>query len=561
MFTLLKSKVYLFEGKNNSLKELFLAKLLQNFDQVIYVTCNRSASNSIQRLIEIDISANSIAKSYHFIDCISNSIGLKQKETAENITYCNQSLNDISLTISKILDKKAPAKKSVLVLDNLTIFYLYHQDAFQQFMHTLTGRLREWGGSTVYLLDPEALEEHTTKSVETLVDEVVKLYLEEAKLVISHSLEKTSIPITELAPRRQLPKPVSIMPPDFFTKSTPVREHRNEMGRQINLFWTQLANFASLLIDQNLPLYIYSTNKQYSRQWHLSIMEKKGIAGKGWKVKGFDVAAIAENFAAKGPVLFGESDLQLNLEKSSKDRLLVEEHNCLDCWQLTDNINSMICWAAAGMAAGAVEAISGVNVESIETTCKANGNSHCEFTIGDFSESNIIEYYNTSVRRFKVNDAVNSLSKIVESFLVKGEPPVQRNQLGVSHDFIGLQLRTSLPCIGNENYSKWLFEGAKLVSQKIYTHLADAGVKSPIEVLLKFIDQSKVGKVTHTKAYDKITVEGSAESFGLSATKPSCNFLRGYLSGMMEEHTGKPIEYIETTCIATKEQHCTFEKI
>jgi len=290
-------------------------------------------------------------------------------------------------------------------------------------------------------------------------------------------------------------------------------------------------------------------------------MEKSRVLGKGWKaVGGFDVEAVNQYFTGKGARLLGECILKFNLEKSSKDQLFFEEYECLDCWQIP-NINSMICYTASGIAAGGVEALTGRHVESIETACKANGAAYCEFTIGDLAQSHVIEYYNLHVRRIKVKDALDALSRIIDTYHKEGRLPEEREQLGADHDFIGLQLRTSLPSANDERFAVNLFEGAKIVSKRIHSHLTDTGEKSPIEVMLGFVDASKAGRISYNSDLKKIRVEGSAESFGLSTGKPSCRFMRGYLTGMMEANLNKPVEYVETKCLAAKDEFCEFERI
>ena len=564
MIVLKRSKVYLFEGDPRSKKDFYLARLLHTSSfSVLYVTCSRTVSNLIQRLIELGLSAEEIHRRFSFIDAVSKHIGVKLEAAVDSVDYCDIGLNDLSLSISGWLDKLAAEKRdAVVVFDNLSTIYAFHQEAVKQFVHRLSGRVREYGFALVYLLELGAQEQVFERFVGGLADVIVRFELEADRLAASYDSERDLIPLVELSPPQYLPKVAYSIPPTLITgESLRIREGRLGLGREINLFWTQLANFASLLIDRNLSLYLYSFAKECSRGWHSSVMEKQGIQGKGWKaVGGFDIDAISRYCTGQGARLLGESVLKLNLEKSSKDQLIYEEYQCLDCWQIA-NINSMICNTASGMAAGGVEAITGRNVESIETACKANGAAYCEFTIGDMAQSEVIEYYNLHVRRIKVGDALDALSRIIDAYHREGRLPEEREQLGANHDFIGLQLRTSLPSASDESFAANLFEGAKIVSKRIYSHLKDTGEESPIEVMVGFVDKSKVGKTSHDNDLKKIRVEGNAESFGLSTGKHSCHFMRGYLTGMMEADLNKPVEYIETKCLAAKDEFCEFERI
>ena len=564
MIELKKRKVHLFEGDPRSKKDLYLARLLHSSDfSALFATCNRTASNLIQRLIELGLSAEEIHRRFRFIDAVSKQIGVKPEAAVDSVEYCEIGLNDLSLSISIGLDKLAAQKRDVvLVLDNLSTLYAFHREAAKQFAHMLSGRARERGAALVYLLELGAQEEEFERFIEGLADVIVRFELEADRLVALYDSEKDQVPLNQLSPPQHLPKVACSTPPEFFIgESLGIRESRSGLGREINLFWTQLVNLASLLIDHNLPLHLYAFAKECSRGWHSSKMTKSGILGKGWKAAGgFDIDAVSQYVTGKGAQLLGESILKFNPEKSSKDQLFFLESQCLDCWQIA-NINSMICYTASGIAAGGVEAFTGRQVESIETACKANGAAYCEFTIGDMAQSDLIEHYNLHVRRVRVKDALDALSRIIDAYHREGRLPEEREQLGPNHDFIGLQLRTSLPCASDETCAANLFEGAKIVSQRIYSHLTDIGEQSPIEVMLGFVDKSKVGKISHNSDLKKIIVEGNAEGFGLNTGKPSCQFMRGYLTGMMEASLNKSIEYIEKRCLAAKDEICEFERI
>lgn len=564
MIELRKSKVYLFEGEPRSKKDLYIAKLLQDSDfSVLFATCNRTVSNLVQRLIELGLGSEEIYRRFRFIDAVSNHIGVTPEAAVDSVDYCGMALMDLSVSIGRGLDKLAAQKRDVVVVfDNLSTLYAFHREAAKEFIYMISGRARERGVAFLYLLELGAQEEEFERFAEGLADVIVRFELEADKLVASYDSERDPIPLMELSPPQHLPKVACSTPPTFFAEeSLRIREGRLGFGREINLFWTQLANLASLFIDRNLPLNLYAFAKECSRGWHSLAMEKSGILGKGWKATGgFDTDAISRYVTGKGARLLGESVLRFNPEKSSKDQLFFEESECLDCWQIS-NVNSMICYTASGMATGAVEALTGRHVESIETTCKANGAAYCEFTIGDMSQSDLIEHYNLHVRRIRVRDALEALSRIIDTYHREDKLPEARAQMGASHDFIGLQLRTSLPCLGDESCAANLFQGTKIISRRIYSHLRDIGEQSPIEVMLGFVDKSKAGKTSHNRDLKKIIVEGGAESFGLSAGRPSCHFMRGYLTGMMEASLDKPVEYVETSCLAANDEVCEFERI
>ena len=244
------AKVYLFEGDPRSRKDLYLAKLLRTSDfSILYVSCSRTVSNLIQRLIELGLSAEEIHRRFSFIDAVSKHIGVKPEAAVDNVEYCDIGLNDLSLSISGWLDRRATQKRdAVVVFDNLSTIYAFHREAVKQFVHKISGRTREYGVALVYLLELGAQEEEFERFVGGLADMIVRFELEADRLAALYDSEKDLIPLIELSPPQNLPTVAYSIPPTFFIgDSLRIREGRLDLGREINLLWTQLTNFATLL--------------------------------------------------------------------------------------------------------------------------------------------------------------------------------------------------------------------------------------------------------------------------------------------------------------------------
>lgn len=115
----------------------------------------------------IDLSGENIA----FIDCYSSTIGLFSGEMGVIRIAGPQCLEDISFAINEIMSR-TPGKKIRTVFHSLSTFLLFNpRSSVLKFLQVITGRLRNAGATSMFLVEDNAHDKQLISTVERLMDE------------------------------------------------------------------------------------------------------------------------------------------------------------------------------------------------------------------------------------------------------------------------------------------------------------------------------------------------------------------------------------------------------
>ncbi len=112
-----------------------------------------------------------------FIDCITPVSTAGSMQRIGNCVFCQpQSLTSISIALTTALQNLPKDNEKVLILDTLSTMMLYNESkTVTIFVHSLTGKLREWGVKSVILTLEEETDKKVISQIGTFVDEVLEV--------------------------------------------------------------------------------------------------------------------------------------------------------------------------------------------------------------------------------------------------------------------------------------------------------------------------------------------------------------------------------------------------
>ncbi len=143
-------------------------------DENSYIICgNSSPADILSKAGNMGIDLGNVK----FIDCYSSTLGNSNPLNTEKITVVSgpSALNDISLALNDAM-KESEGKRMRVVFDTLSTFVLYNsKDSIKKFLSVVSGRLKNAGATTVYLVDEGVHDKQLISLIEHGMDDSYSL--------------------------------------------------------------------------------------------------------------------------------------------------------------------------------------------------------------------------------------------------------------------------------------------------------------------------------------------------------------------------------------------------
>lgn len=137
-------------------------------EHVLFLTSDTTPVSIREKAASVDIE---LGGEITFIDCYSTTIGAPSKEQNVVGVAGPQSLEDLSFAISDIINKTA-GKKLRVVFSSLSTLLLYNpRDSMLKFLQVVSGRLRNAGATTLFLVEEGVHDKPVLSMVEHIMDE------------------------------------------------------------------------------------------------------------------------------------------------------------------------------------------------------------------------------------------------------------------------------------------------------------------------------------------------------------------------------------------------------
>ncbi|MBU5557894.1 MAG: V4R domain-containing protein [Candidatus Aenigmatarchaeota archaeon] len=221
------------------------------------------------------------------------------------------------------------------------------------------------------------------------------------------------------------------------------------------------------------------------------------------------------------------------------------------------NIGKRICFYEGATIAGTTETALGRPVNVFETKCVAAGDPDCEFCA---------EVDSPFPREFQLltNDDLKKIRKtIIESMLSK-KRPVIRSQLGdYTHlaQFQVLYLGIVLSSPGAHTMLYWV---GKNTGTEIANRVRERTMTGQLNAFADFVKHVRIGLLNWERDGNKLSFEVKESAFSTGAAnfhKRICSYLAGLIAGFLGTSWNKPVNVVETQCIANGDKVCRFETV
>ena len=135
---------------------------------MLFLTSDSSPATIKEKASSIDLV---LPEETNFIDCYSSTISSGAKDSAAINVSGPQALEDISFAISDVINKNA-GKKMRVVVGSLSTLLLYNpKDSMLKFLQLISGRLRNAGATTLFLIEEGVHDKQLLSMVEHVMDE------------------------------------------------------------------------------------------------------------------------------------------------------------------------------------------------------------------------------------------------------------------------------------------------------------------------------------------------------------------------------------------------------
>jgi len=167
---ILESKVacIILPGNNFNKELLKIVEKIKN-KKVVYVTLNKGVDVVIESLKKNKINT----KNFFFVDCVSKTI--IQPKPMKNCQFISSpnALTELSLAIDKCINSGF----SVILIDSLSTFMVYHQpNIIIHFFHNLSNKIRnEEEENLILTISNKDKDSEVFKKMEIIVDKIMEI--------------------------------------------------------------------------------------------------------------------------------------------------------------------------------------------------------------------------------------------------------------------------------------------------------------------------------------------------------------------------------------------------
>jgi len=221
------------------------------------------------------------------------------------------------------------------------------------------------------------------------------------------------------------------------------------------------------------------------------------------------------------------------------------------------NIGKRVCFYEGAAIAGTTETALGRPVNVFETKCVANGDPDCEF---------IAEVDSPFPREFcLLNDGdFRKIRKSIIDNMLSTKRAIIRNQLGdYTHlaQFQVLYLGIFLSSPGSHTMLYWV---GKNTGNEIAAKVRERTMSAQLKAMSDFLARLKIGVLTWERDGNKLIFEVKESAFSTGAAnfhKRICSYLAGFIAGFLGTSWKKPVNVVETECLANGDKTCRFETV
>jgi predicted hydrocarbon binding protein/KaiC/GvpD/RAD55 family RecA-like ATPase len=553
-------------GKSTFCKETVQYYLKNRTGLVMYFTTESRPDEIIESLLAGGIKASQLER-IRIVDAYSETLA-NLPETKYKVAVDGADCTDLTglgAKISKFADL-VNITDSLLVFDSLSAPYIFNGEKIIKFLRMNFTRFALKGNRVLACISEGIGKSEDLAAMWSISNGVIRIEPQIQKRILKvtkfpnmkpteldYVLKGSVEPVTY-----NLQNPFMAQWFSNFKNMQTGNRARQLVPDRVNLIWQQLALWGGMLWDKRFPTMMYN----YGRDLYYQATKEMipAVVQQNPQIKGKkDLIDLVNALmpTLKGTIArLGGGEIYMDEQKTNNDEIHLGWNESDICFSFP-NVNGAICYLYSGAIAGTIQASTDYleqkrSWEAVEYMCLGLGDSTCRARAVQAGSDSFTTYIESAddVKIDRVNDRI---TEQMASYLLTGQPPVQRRRSGEGIHVLQLQKAITLPALSSDTYWRALSMAGVNSGMKLAEYLNDRGISASesINQLGKFLAYANVGQV---KFGESLRIVENAETVGLRSNMPICSFTTGFLNGFATVTKGTKVH--ENVCQTAGGDYC-----
>ncbi len=565
------NSLVLLSGPSGSGKSTFCLHTVRSYlknhkGPVVYLATESRPDDIIESLLAEGVTENQLGR-LRIVDAYSATLA-NLPESKHEVVVDGADCTDLSGIGAKIskLEGSTSKNDSLLVFDSLSAPYIFNGESTIKFMRMSLTRFALQGNRVLACMSEGLGKSEDLVAMQSISNGVIKIEPQAQKRVLNVKKFPNMKPAVLDYVLRGSVEPVAYNLQNPFVAQWNSNYHdmmmdkrtRQSMPDRVNLIWQQLALWGGMLWDKRFPSLMYHYGRDFYYQFaqeliplvvqrNPQIKEKKDLVGLVNTLMPTLKGAISK---------LGGGELYMDELKTNGDEIHIGWNESDICFSFP-NVNGAICYLYSGGLAGAIQAASdyldqGRSWEGIEYMCLGLGDSTCRARV-TLAGTDGFTTYIESADNVKLDRVNERITEQMASYLLTGQPPIQRRKAGEGIHVLQFQKGITLPALSSDVYRRALSMAGVNSGMKLAEYLTERGIGADesINQLGKFLAYANVGQVQFG---EKLRIVENAETVGLYSNLPTCGFTTGFLNGFAKVTKGTKVH--EDVCQTAGGDYC-----
>ncbi len=553
-------------GKSTFCKDTVRYYLKNRTGLVIYLATESRPDEIIESLLTGGVNVNQLER-IKIIDAYSATLA-DLPESKHGVVVDGADCTDLTgmgAKISKLADS-VNSSDSLLVFDSLSAPYIFNGESTIKFLRMSLTRFALQGNRVLVCLAEGLGKSEDLVAMQSISNGVIRIEPQAQKRVLNVAKFPNMKPIVLDYVLKGSVEPVGYNLQNPFTTQWFSNSESALMGKRtrqavpdkVNLIWLQLALWGGMLWDRRFPTLMYNFGRDIYYQVAQQLIPR--VVQQNPQVKGKnDLVGLVNTLmpTIKGAIAtLGGGELYMVEPKTNNDEIHIGWNESDLCFAFP-NVNGALCYFYSGALASVIKASTdyleqGRSWEAVEYMCLGLGDSTCRARVVPAGSDGLTAYLE-SADNVKIERVNERITEQMASYLLTGQPPIQRRRLGEGIHVTQFQKEITLPALSSDIFRRALSMAGVNSGMKLAEYLGERGISAneSINQLGKFLMYANVGQVQFG---EKLRIVENAETVGLKSSLPICSFTTGFLGGFATVTKGTKVH--EDVCQSTGGDYC-----
>ncbi len=566
-----RNSLVLLSGPPGSGKSTFCTETVRYYlnnrsGLVVYLATESRPDDIVESLLKGGVIGNQLGR-IRIIDAYSGTLA-DLPESKHGVVVDGADCTDLTGMGGKIskLAGSVSSGDSLLVFDSLSAPYIFNGESTIKFLRMSLTRFALQGNRVLVCIAEGLCKSEDLVAMQSISNGVIRIEPQDQKRVLNVAKFPNMKPTVLDYVLRGSVEPVAYnlqnsFTPQWFSNFQDMlkdKRARHSVPDRVNLIWQQLALWGGMLWDKRFPTLMYNYGKDLyynATQGMLPAVVQRNPQIKGKKDLVGLVNALLPDLKSTIAKL-GGGEIYLDEQKTNNDEIHLGWNESDICFTFP-NVNGAICYLYSGALAGTIQASTDYleqkkTWDGIEYMCLGLGDSTCRARMVPAGSDDFTNYLE-SADNVKIERVNERITEQMASYLLTGQPPIQRRRLGEGIHVLQLQKAITLPALSSDIFRRALSMAGVNSGMKLAEYLDQRGISAneSINQLGKFLTYANVGQVQFGES---LRIVENAETVGLKSNLPICSFTTGFLNGFATVTKGTKVH--ENVCQTAGGDYC-----